>query len=346
MRAEHQAEAASDQVEFCVAERQALHVRDARFEIREPKGVLLAQGRWAEVETELLAALEVYQRTFPPMSVFAVNRLALLRIAQGRWSEAAELLSGYEDDPSAALGMATLHLANDAPALALRIAKRRLDVIGSDALQAPPFLSILVEAAVAQADIPGAKQAALKLARVVDSTYRTGLTGASQLANGMVAALEGDAAAGRLLEQALDTFQALGMPLEAARTRLRLAEYLAGRDEESAKVECQSAKTVFDQIGARRLADCAAELLRRLGLSGSAGPRLNEPLSRREQEVLELLALGLSNAEIGGRLFISPKTVENHVGHVLGKLNLKSRAAAAAYVVRTRGAPGATQGAR
>jgi DNA-binding NarL/FixJ family response regulator len=50
--------------------------------------------------------------------------------------------------------------------------------------------------------------------------------------------------------------------------------------------------------------------------------------------VLSLLGLGLSNPEIGKRLFISPKTVEHHVGKILAKLGLKSRGAAAAYVIK------------
>jgi ATP/maltotriose-dependent transcriptional regulator MalT len=52
-------------------------------------------------------------------------------------------------------------------------------------------------------------------------------------------------------------------------------------------------------------------------------------LSRREKEVLSLLAQGLSNAAIGGELFISPVTVKVHVRHIFEKLGVKSRAAAA-----------------
>ena len=49
------------------------------------------------------------------------------------------------------------------------------------------------------------------------------------------------------------------------------------------------------------------------------------PLSEREREVLQLVARGHSYREIGGRLFIAEKTVENHVRNILGKLHLSRR---------------------
>ncbi len=68
-----------------------------------------------------------------------------------------------------------------------------------------------------------------------------------------------------------------------------------------------------------------------------AGPRQPEDahgLSPREHEVLRLLAEGRTNREIADALFISPRTVTTHVTNILGKLNVPSRAAAAAVAIR------------
>jgi len=58
------------------------------------------------------------------------------------------------------------------------------------------------------------------------------------------------------------------------------------------------------------------------------------PLSSREAEVLQLVAEGLSDAEIAGRLIVSPHTVHRHVANIRTKLGQSSRAAAAAYAAR------------
>jgi DNA-binding NarL/FixJ family response regulator len=55
-------------------------------------------------------------------------------------------------------------------------------------------------------------------------------------------------------------------------------------------------------------------------------------LTRRQQEIVALLAEGLSDAEIAARLFLSTKTVSHHVSAVLAKLGVRSRAEAAALV--------------
>ncbi|MGH2935285.1 MAG: response regulator transcription factor [Gaiellaceae bacterium] len=79
----------------------------------------------------------------------------------------------------------------------------------------------------------------------------------------------------------------------------------------------------------------AAGLLRSLGEKAARrGPRDDGVLTKREREVLDLLAEGLTNKELAERLFLTRKTVEHHVHNVLVKLGLRSRAEAAAYAVR------------
>jgi NarL family two-component system response regulator LiaR len=63
-------------------------------------------------------------------------------------------------------------------------------------------------------------------------------------------------------------------------------------------------------------------------------PLAAEPLTEREVEVIRLLARGLSNEEIGERLFIVRRTVRTHVSNILGKLHLANRTQAALYALR------------
>jgi DNA-binding NarL/FixJ family response regulator len=67
-----------------------------------------------------------------------------------------------------------------------------------------------------------------------------------------------------------------------------------------------------------------------LSISAPTEAALPEPLSPREQEILELIAAGLTNQEIADKLVISPETVKKHTGSIYGKLDVRSRTEAVA----------------
>jgi DNA-binding NarL/FixJ family response regulator len=154
------------------------------------------------------------------------------------------------------------------------------------------------------------------------------------LAAGRVHAAEGDERAASHLKRALEGFSALDLPFEAAPARLELARAIVAGAPSAAAAEAKLALATFERLGANGCADEAASLLRQLGAPGRAWPRRHGALTKREAEVLSLLATGLPNAEIADRLYISRRTAEHHVASILSKLGLRSRAEAAAFAVR------------
>ncbi len=112
-------------------------------------------------------------------------------------------------------------------------------------------------------------------------------------------------------------------PFERARTLLVLGQLARRKKTKSqAKVVLEEAAAVFDSLGARLWAARARGELARLGLRPSAPLELTET----ERRVAELAASGLTNKEVAGVLFISPKTVEANLAKVYRKLGIGSRA--------------------
>jgi ATP/maltotriose-dependent transcriptional regulator MalT len=302
-------------------------------------GVLMANGRWADAEVALQAALTTHARYVPEMSAPTIASLAELRVQQGRLAEAEELLAGREEHPASLRALALLRLADGRPRQAVGALERGLRDTGDDAVATAHLLAPLVDARLALGDLPGARAAADDLARLADAARIRLLTARADLAAAHVALGAGrPAEAVEPARRALAGFSTLVMPLDTGTARLALARAGAADDPETAGDEVRTALAAFRRLGATRASDAAAGLLRELGGASGGRPRAVGELTAREAEVLELIARGMSNAAIARTLIISERTAGHHVSHILGKLGVRNRAGAAAYAIRA-GAP-------
>ncbi len=268
----------------------------------------------------------------------AATRVAGLRLLQGPLEGAGALLQPTCTARSAAEPLARLHLLTGNPDLAVVVACRELDAVASDRLRNGELLGLLVEAEIARADVAAARDWAARLTELAQGSEDPALRAQARIAvvRVAVAHLETHAALGAFRA----ALEILGdsRPLLSAMVSLEVAEVLAvAGDQAAAVVEAQRALAMFDRLGAKLLADRTDALLRSLGsrsrVIGRAPDAAVADLSRREREVLGLLRQGLTNGEIAARLFISGRTAEHHVGRVLGKLGMRSRAEAAAFAV-------------
>ncbi|WP_406247300.1 helix-turn-helix transcriptional regulator [Microbacterium sp. M] len=147
----------------------------------------------------------------------------------------------------------------------------------------------------------------------------------------MRALLNGDSAS---LEHAVVSSDADDMPgIVRVGVRLELTRaLLADGDRASAAVQLADAESIAQKIGHDRLQRAAAELASRIG--AHAATHEDSELTARERQVLELVAEGLSNRQIGERLFISTKTASVHVSAILRKLGVSTRTEAALVLAR------------
>jgi ATP/maltotriose-dependent transcriptional regulator MalT len=306
---------------FCRAEYGAIH---------------LWRGRWTDAEEMLEASVEDFSSSRPAMVGGPLVGLAELRRRQARTKEAVQLLD--QAGPSAAAQLCRAHLALDRgePRRAIELLERLLRQAPAERkLERVPALELLVRARVARGEF-GEARAVLEALREIERLVATApLRATAELAEGLLEAAGGEHERARtLLEDAVDRFERSGAPFEASQARIELATSLAalGRSE-LAEREASAALDCLRDLGAEAEAERARRLLGASIRSDSA-PGL-PGITRREREVLGLLAEGLTNRQIADRLVVSEHTVHRHVTNILRKLDLPSRTAAAALAVRS-----------
>jgi DNA-binding CsgD family transcriptional regulator len=153
-----------------------------------------------------------------------------------------------------------------------------------------------------------------------------GLLGQAWLDEGRIEPAQG------AFRQALALADRIEVPFERARAQLGLARALAGAPGTEAASLATAAQATFRALGAEPLHAEAEALLASLAQGPVTRP-VESGLTQRELEVLRLAAQGLTDIEIGERLFISSRTVSQHLRSIYGKLGLRSRSAATRFAI-------------
>jgi DNA-binding CsgD family transcriptional regulator len=188
----------------------------------------------------------------------------------------------------------------------------------------PRALSEMVEAAARS----GEREIAVRaLGQLEDGTTVSGTEWALGVEARARALISEADAADALYREAIERLGRTGIRGEHARARLLYGEWLRrGRRRLEARAELRAAHESFIAIGA---AAFAARAARELLATGETARKRTEETSDRltpqETQIARLARAGLSNPEIGSRLFISPRTVEYHLHKVFSKLDIGSR---------------------
>ena len=293
--------------------------------------ILCRTGEWRAAIDQALEAAETFALgPDPRASGFAhylrgdaLRLLGELDAAEEAYADASQC--GHEPQP----GLSLLRLAQGRAAAAAAAITRALTET-TDPLRRARLLPAGIEVMLESGDIEQAKAYCGELQSL---SQRLAAGALEPVVSRAVGAIE--LAAGRPkealppLRRAWRAFQATDAPYDAARTRLLLSEACeALGDQDGAGLERAAARAELERLGAAR--DVAA--LDAQGPSPRGGS--DHGLTRREQEVLALIATGRSNRAIGQELFISEKTVARHVSNIFAKLGLSSRAAATAFAYR------------
>jgi ATP/maltotriose-dependent transcriptional regulator MalT len=300
--------------------------------------VCLWRGAWSEAERELTMAAEDLAASRPALTADSLARLAELRRRQGRHDEAIALLDQTVNYAPSLIVRAAIALDRDDPREAARLAERALRHLPEhNRAERAPIVELLGRAYATAGRLDDAQGALVELREAARLAGTMPLAAAASATEGIIASAAGEhEAARRHLEDAVDRFERIGAPFEEGRARIELARVLALLQEtRAAEAEGRRAVARFESMTASSELARAQEFV----ASVAGGDRIARDgvnsapasgLTRREIEIVRMIAGGLNNAAIARRLFISAHTVHRHVANVFTKLDVPTRSAAVA----------------
>ena len=294
-------------------------------------------GNWAAAYAGAAEAVEIaHQTAQASMHAFSLACLARVEAAQGREEDCrAHALHAVEiADPAiggavayadAALGLLELGLGRSGTAI------EHLEQLASGlerrGLQEPSVVQWepdRIEAYVRAGRDEDAARAVEVFEERGRAANRIWALAAAARGRGLLVA---DDEFEQAFDDALELHRRTPTPFERARTELCLGERRRrARRRSDARGPLRSALSTFEQLGARPWADRARAELEASGETARRrDPHAAEQLTPQELQVALMVAQGATNKEAGAALFLSPKTIESHLGRVYRKLNVRSR---------------------
>jgi DNA-binding CsgD family transcriptional regulator len=299
----------------------------------------LRAGRWDEAAALATEATHLARET-GQQSVLGFDLACLARVQAARGeedacrvgsSEALQLAKRYgirsiEVYGHAALGLLELGTGRLDEAIGhLEVVAELVAAMGLGEPATVQWAPDYIEACVRAGYLEQATQALKVFQQQADATGRTWALATTARCHGLLADPSDAEAA---FDQAYRWHGHCPMPFELARTQLCHGQQLRrAKHRAAARERLRAALATFEQLGARPWADRARAELQAAG--ETARRRAQPPTSRltpQEFQVARLVADGRSNRDIAAALFLSPKTVEFHLGSIHRKLGTTSRA--------------------
>jgi DNA-binding CsgD family transcriptional regulator len=305
-------------------------------------------GNWAEAERLADEGCQLAEDSASlPSTAFMVAVRGLVHVYRGR------LEDGLRDGERAieldqALGMSfpTLIVAQYSGLAHLSVG----DAEGAYGMLAPLVEAVIpagVSEPALQRFLPDAIEALTLLGRLDDAAAllddfetrsqqfgrRFGIAAAGRCRGLLLAAADDMAGAIDALRAAERTHREIPLPFEYARTLLALGRVHRRRRQKKLANACLvEALAIFERLGAPLWAEQTRSDLNRLGLrQTTAGANLTVA----ERRVAELVATGLTNAQVAAQLFMAPRTVEAHLTRIYRKLGVNTRTGMSRHLLRT-----------
>jgi DNA-binding CsgD family transcriptional regulator len=330
---------------------------DARWDALSNRHVQLARSRGALTELPLALNSRAYVHVFrgeldTASAVIEEARVAVEATGASLtpWGAIAlAALRGREQDASAMLEIAKADVTERGEGIGLTVVAwarailynglrvhDRAFAAAQEAINCPTNAGVphwgmveLIEAAARVGERKVAAEAAGLFAEVANAAGTDWALGVDARSRAL---LSTGATAEQLYREALDHLERCQMRVERARAHLLYGEWLRRENRRTdARVQLRAAHDQFTSMGIEAFAERARGELQATGERvRKRAAETRDDLTAQERQIARLARGGLSNAEIGARLFLSPRTVEWHLRKVFTKLGIRSRGQLAA----------------